>query len=145
MKIRELKNEDIDAVVELWYKVSVQAHSFISNEYWEQNKEAMATQYLPGSECFLAIKERKIVGFIAMVEDYLAAIFVHSDMQGCGIGKKLLDLIKSKREAIQLKVYKKNFKSIQFYKNRGFSVLSESIEENTNEIELFMEWKKVKR
>lgn len=144
MEIRELKKEDISVVVELWYNVSIQAHSFISNEYWEKNKEAMATQYLPGSECYLAIKEGTIVGFVAMVEDYLAAIFVHTDMQGYGIGKKLLDFIKSKRETAQLKVYKNNPKSIHFYKNQGFSIISESIEELTNEAEIFMEWKKVK-
>ncbi|TRX72688.1 GNAT family N-acetyltransferase [Carboxylicivirga sp. M1479] len=145
MEIRELSNEDINAVVELWYNVSVQAHSFIPNDYWEKNKEAMATQYLPGSECYLALNEEEIVGFVAMVEDYLAAIFVQTNMQGSGIGKKLLDFIKSKREAIQLKVYKNNFKSIQFYKQQGFSVLSESIEESTNEIEYYMEWKKVRQ
>ncbi|MBB6461981.1 GNAT family N-acetyltransferase [Flammeovirga kamogawensis] len=142
MEIRALKNEDIDTVVELWYKVSVQAHSFISSDYWEKNKEVMATQYLPGSECYLAIKDEQIVGFVAMVEDYLAAIFVQTTMQGSGIGKNLLDFIKSKRETIQLKVYKNNLRSIQFYKHQGFSVLSESIDESTNEVESYMEWKK---
>ncbi|WP_372755842.1 GNAT family N-acetyltransferase [Labilibaculum sp.] len=144
MEIRELRNEDIDVVVELWYNVSVQAHSFVPSDYWEKNKEAMATQYLPGSECYLAIKGEKIVGFVAMLEDYLAAIFVQTNMQGYGIGKNLLDFIKSKRETIQLKVYKNNFNSIQFYKHQGFNLLSESIEESTNEVELFMEWKKSK-
>lgn len=144
MEIRELKIEDIDDVVELWYNVSVQAHSFIANDYWEKNKEAMATQYLPNSECYLAINEEKIVGFVAMDDDYLAAIFVQTIMQGYGIGKNLLDFIKSKRETIQLKVYKNNFNSIQFYKHQGFNVLSESIEESTNEVELFMEWQKIK-
>ncbi|WP_282037367.1 GNAT family N-acetyltransferase [Saccharicrinis aurantiacus] len=144
MEIRELKNKDIDAVVELWYNVSIQAHSFIPNDYWEKNKEAMASQYLPGSECYLAIIEEKIVGFVAMVDNYLAAIFVQTNMQGSGIGKNLLDFIKSKRETIQLKVYKNNSTGIQFYKHQGFSILSESIEESTNEVEYHMEWKKSK-
>lgn len=142
MEIRKLENKDIDTVVELWYDVSVQAHSFISQDYWKKNKEAMATQYLPGSESYLAIKEDKIVGFVSMVENYLAAIFVQTNIQGHGIGKKLLNHVKSTRETIQLKVYKNNSNSIQFYTKHGFKALSESNDESTNEIEILMEWKK---
>ena len=141
MEIRKLENKDIKKVVELWYETSVQAHDFISPDYWKENKEAMTTVYLPNSEAYLAIKEDEIVGFIAMAENYLAAIFVQTNMQGYGIGRKLLNYIKERRETIQLKVYKKNSKSVQFYKNQDFKLLSENREENTNEIECLMEWK----
>ena len=45
MEIRKLKSEDISQVVELWYETSIEAHDFISADYWKENKEAMATQY----------------------------------------------------------------------------------------------------
>lgn len=83
-----------------------------------------------------------IIGFIAMADNYLAAIFVKTDLQGLGIGKKLLNFVKNKRESIQLKVYKKNTDSVNFYKRQGFKILSENIEKSTNEIELSMEWTK---
>ncbi|MDA3907060.1 MAG: N-acetyltransferase [Bacteroidales bacterium] len=142
MEIRKLESIDITTVVELWYEVSVQAHNFISPEYWNKNKEAMATQYLPNSETYLAIDEGAIVGFVSMMESYLAAIFVQTNMQGLGIGKKLLYYIKDKRETIQLKVFKKNSNSVQFYTKQGFKILSKNTEESTNEIEFLMEWKK---
>lgn len=142
MEIRRLKNNDIVEVVELWYKISIKAHDFISPNYWKENKKTMGTIYLPNSETYLAIKEGNIVGFIAMVENYLAAIFVKNNIQGNGVGKKLLNYIKERRETIQLKVYKKNYNSINFYKNQGFKILSENIEEVTNEVELLMEWNK---
>lgn len=47
MEIRKLESEDILPVVELWYETSIEAHDFISADYWKENKEAMATQYLP--------------------------------------------------------------------------------------------------
>jgi putative acetyltransferase len=144
MEIRKLRNNDITKVIELWYDTSVLAHDFISTDYWKDNKKAMAKVYLPNSETYLALQKGDIVGFIAMADNYLAAIFVQTNMQGNGIGKKLLNYIKRKRTTIQLKVYKKNSNSIHFYKKQDFKILSESIEESTNEIELIMEWNKQK-
>lgn len=142
MEIRKLENNDIVEVVELWYETSIKAHDFISPDYWKENKEAMGTIYLPNSETYLAIKEGNIIGFIAMAENYLAAIFVKNNMQGNGVGKNLLNYIKERRETIQLKVYKKNYNSVNFYKRQGFKILSENMEEVTNEVELLMEWSK---
>lgn len=70
MEIRKLALKDIEIVVELWYKTSIIAHNFISNDYWRKNKEAMASEYLPNSETYLAIENGAIVGFVAMVEDF---------------------------------------------------------------------------
>ena len=104
----------------------------------------MASIYLPNSESYLAIENEKITGFIAMAEDLLAAIFVNNNMQGKGIGKKLLNFIKEKRSTIQLKVYKKNTKTVEFYKRQDFNILSENKEEATGEFEFLMEWKNIK-
>ena len=140
INIRNLKNSDIETVVELWYNTSIQAHNFISPDYWEENKKAMVEIYLPNSETHLAISNNKIVGFVAMVDDFLAALFVQSNMQGQGIGNNLLCYIKERRETIQLKIYKINSNSVHFYKKQGFDVLSDEIDKNTNEIEYLMEW-----
>lgn len=141
MKIRELHINDIDTVVELWYETSVVAHNFVPFAYWQENKKVMASNYLPNSETYLAVEGDKICGFIAMVEDYLAAIFVSNEMQGNGIGKKLLNFIKEKRTTIQLRVYKKNSKSVAFYKSQDFSIISENRDEETGEAEFAMEWR----
>ena len=77
-----------------------------------------------------------------MVDNFLAALFVKTNIQGKGVGKKLLNYIKERRETIQLKVYKKNSNSVNFYQKQDFIILSESNEDNTNEIEIIMEWKK---
>ncbi len=102
----------------------------------------MASIYLPNAETYLAIENEKIIGFIAIAEDYLAAIFVNNKIQGKGIGKKLLNFIKEKRSKIQLKAYKKNTKTVEFYKSQDFIIISENIENKTGENEFLMEWKK---
>jgi len=142
MKIRKLETKDIESTVELWYKTSVIAHNFISTVYWRKNMEAMATIYLPNSETFVSVQNERIVGFISMSENYLAAIFVDNELQGKGIGKTLLNFIKKKRSTIQLKVFKKNIQGIEFYKSQNFNVVSENTDEDTGELEYLMEWNK---
>lgn len=100
----------------------------------------MAMEYLPNSETYVALCDNEIIGFISMMDSYLAAIFVDSPVQGQGIGTKLLDYVKNARQKIKLKVYKKNSNSLRFYENRGFKIISESLEKATGEIECLMEW-----
>ncbi len=100
----------------------------------------MASEYLPNSDTYLALENGKIVGFVTMVEDFLAAIFVDNKTQGKGVGKSLLNYVKDKRTAIQLKVYEKNKKSLNFYKSQEFVIKSANKEEETGENELLMEW-----
>ncbi|MCW3787927.1 N-acetyltransferase [Plebeiibacterium sediminum] len=140
MEIRELVSKDIDIVVDLWYETSIIAHDFIPGDYWKNNKGAMAFEYLPNSETYLAIENGEIVGFVAMIENFLAAIFVDNQFQGQGIGKSLLNFVKHKRTRIKLNVYEKNRKSIDFYKSQGFIIKAISEEEKTCENEFLMEW-----
>jgi putative acetyltransferase len=142
IKIRNIRNEEISTVVELWYETSIKAHDFISKEYWKDNKAEMQEKYIPNSETYVAELDKKIAGFISLMDDYLAAIFVKQEEQGKKIGTTLLNYVKTSKEKLQLKVYSKNTKSIEFYKTNGFSVQSESIDENTGEKELLMEWVK---
>ena len=140
MKIRRLEQKDIDKVVELWYDTSVIAHDFIPAEYWENNREVMSKEYLPNSETYLVEQDNEILGFVAMVDNFLAAIFVKTTTQGKGIGRLLLDYVKNLNDTIQLKVYSKNVKTVQFYKKNGFKILAENVEEETGELEYLMEW-----
>lgn len=138
--IRKLQPSEIDETVALWYTVSVKAHDFISAEYWEANKEAMAQTYLPNSDTYVFIANNTIGGFVSMVDTFLAAIFVDTNLQGKGIGTQLIDFVKQQHETIELNVYKKNSSSIHFYQKQGFTLLKEQIEPHTGETECTMQW-----
>jgi len=140
--IHRMKAEDIDPLVHLWYAVSVKAHHFISANYWHRAKEKMRSEYLPGSETYVARIDNQIVGFVSMLDAYLAAIFINPSMQGQGVGGRLMDHVKRSRQTIQLKVYKKNEPGIRFYQKHGFQSVSEHLDQETEEMELFMEWKR---
>lgn len=142
IRIEEISEEDIPQIVDIWYEVSLQAHGFIPSEYWKEHKEQMSKKYIPMSETFKATDNDGILGFISLLGDYLAAIFVKSGSQGNGIGSRLLNYAMKIRNRLELKVYCKNQKSIEFYKSKGFIVVSESKDNDTGENEFTMEWHK---
>ena len=140
MEIRKFTSRDIQPIVELWYHASVIAHPFISPAIWESHRQEMAEKYLPQSETYVALRDQEIVGFISMVDNYMAALFVKTELQGQGIGTMLLDFIKKKQHPIELRVFQKNRKSVGYYKHSGFSIITGELEENTNEPEYLMRW-----
>lgn len=76
------------------------------------------------------------------MENYIAGIFVKGNNKSKGIGKSLLDFIKEKREELNLSVYEKNTRAIEFYKREGFVVVDKNIEEDNDEVEFLMSWSK---
>lgn len=136
--IRMATQNDIDECVEIWYKSSVLAHDFISQKYWQENKEMMRSIYLPSSELYVSILNNAIVGFVALVDNCLAAIFVLPECQGEGVGSLLVEQAKKCRTQLSLNVYKKNTKSVAFYKSKGFVIVSQSVDKATGEEEFLM-------
>ena len=142
IEITEISEKDITEIVDIWYEVSLQAHAFVPSDYWKKNKDQMISKYIPMSETFKAADGGNILGFISLLDEYLAAIFVKSEYQDRGIGSLLLNYAMSIRNKLQLKVFCKNIKSVEFYKSKGFSVISESKDNETGEDELVMQWHK---
>jgi putative acetyltransferase len=142
MSIRAYKGTDIDTLIGIWYRGSIKAHDFIDSSYWKSQREEMKEKYLPMSETYVKTQQSRVMGFISMVDDYLAALFIDVSYQSNGYGKELLNFIKNQRDAIQLKVYKKNTTAVRFYFKNGFVLKEELVDEQTNEQEYLMEWKK---
>src|SRR5699024_12683091 len=76
-----------------------------------------------------------ILGFISMVEGYLAALFIDVAYQNNGAGKELLNFEKRRRNKIRLKVYKENLSAVRFYEKNGFIIKEELTDEQTNKQE----------
>ncbi len=136
--IRKYNENDMDSVLEIWLKASVTAHDFISAEFWESQVENMRSFYIPASETYVYEAESKVVGFYALYENSLAAIFVSPELQGKGIGKQLLSHAKTQRAEVNLSVYKENQASYLFYLSQGFKVVSEQLDEHTGHPEYTM-------
>ncbi|MDD4363493.1 MAG: N-acetyltransferase [Atribacterota bacterium] len=138
--IRKFKMSDMEEILNIWLKASIESHYFIEKEYWIDKKSAMKDIYIPNSETYVHESNGQIDGFISLCEDILAAIFVHPEQQGRGIGKKLLKKAMDLRENLSLSVYKENYKSVAFYEKAGFYFVKEKIDSNTGRQEIIMCW-----
>lgn len=137
--IRKLKETDINKVAEIWLDTNIKAHDFIPEKYWKDNFN-MVKDMFPQSEIYIYENGKIIQGFIGMDNDYIAGIFVSSEVQSKGIGKVLLDFVKTKKEKLRLNVYQKNTRAIQFYQREGFKIQNENLDINSGEKEYVMTW-----
>lgn len=128
----------MDQVITIWLETSIQAHDFISDEFWLSKVKDMRDIYLPSSETYVYIEQEKIRGFLSLHKNTLAALFVHPDSQRAGIGSQLMQSAKAARETLTVSVYKENFNSIMFYKKCGFRIEAEQVDTHTLHPELLM-------
>jgi len=139
--IRELNNNEVEDIMKIWLDASIKAHDFIDKQYWIDKYEVVKTEYIPNSETYVYAPNDEIKGFISVInKSFIGALFVESKSQGQGIGSKLVDFAVEKYNKLTLSVYKDNSNAINFYKRKGFKILSEDLDEYTNKVEFFMKY-----
>ena len=127
--IRRMGKGDLDAVAAIWLDANREAHDFIPAAYWLGHFAEVRTA------------RAEISGFIGLLGDYIAGIFVRREARSGGVGRQLLDHVKTSRGQLRLQVYRKNLRAAAFYRREGFRVLEEGVDPETGEAELLMEWR----
>lgn len=138
--IRKMNAIEVDTLVSLWFKASVQAHSFIPEDFWKSQMLAMKQSYLPNSDTYIYEEDNHILGFISYHQGFIPALFVTPNAQSQGIGRKLLDFIKQQYQQLELAVYAKNQRAHRFYLAQGFKDSGHQLCEHTAHEEILMEW-----
>lgn len=137
--IRNFEMQDLDKIMNLWLDTNISTHFFIDSEYWKGNYNVVK-EMMPDTSIYIYEDGETIKGFIGLTDNYILGIFVLQQVQSKGIGRKLLDCVKSKKDKLSLSVYKKNNRAINFYLREGFVISDEQIDENTREVEFSMTW-----
>ena len=139
--IRKFETRDLDAVTQIWLHGNLDAHAFIAASFWTEHFE-MVRDLLPQAELYVHENEatRQIDGFIGLTENHIEGIFVVKSARSKGIGKALLEYVKSRKPRLTLSVYQKNERALAFYRREQFVVQSEGIDGDTNEAEIQMLW-----
>ncbi len=129
--------------MQIWHKTNIQAHNFLPAAYWTGHYGAVQAA-LPQAEVYVAEDPEtgEIRGFIGLIGDYVAGLFVAAGAQSKGLGKGLLDEAKARHPALLLSVYAKNRRAIRFYRREGFAVQAEGREPETGELVLTMAWRR---
>ena len=140
--IRRMGKGDLDAVAAIWLDANREAHDFIPAAYWLGHFEEVRTA-LARAEVWVFETEARaeISGFIGLLGDYIAGIFVRREARSGGVGRQLLDHVKTSRGQLRLQVYRKNLRAAAFYRREGVRVLEEGVDPETGEAELLMEWR----
>lgn len=125
----------------IWLESNIKAHDFIDKSYWQDNYDLVQAM-LPNATIFVYEEKKQIQGFIGLMGNYIAGIFVEESNQSKGIGKELLNYVKKSNSKLLLQVYKKNVRAVKFYEREDFVILKEQIDVNTGEIEFVMKWTK---
>lgn len=140
-KTELISKRELDQVMDIWLEANIEAHPFVSEDYWRSNQMEVR-KLLPQSEIYVYQLDEKILGFMGIVDGYIAGIFVKNMYRGQRIGQQLLNVAKDDFEELTLAVYKKNQQAYHFYLREDFKVQEVSMDEENQEEEYLMKWQK---
>lgn len=140
--IREFQMSDTEQVMRLWISGNIDAHSFVPEEYWYSHFGEVQEALLQ-AKVFVCDIDGNIKGFIGLMNEYIAGIFVDENCRSTGIGRQLLTYVKEKYDILSLSVYQQNSRAVAFYQREGFLIQSEGVDEDTGKKEYTMFWKKL--
>ena len=117
-------DQDTAPLSDIWLRASMIAHPFIGEPTLREQQPLMEDVYLPMARTWVAEYSGKPAGFVCLLKDHIAALFVDPAMQGQGVGRALLDHAAQGRSRMTLEVYTDNTKAIAFYERYGFEIES---------------------
>jgi putative acetyltransferase len=136
MTIRPYAVADLEELLDVWYRASLVAHSFLPEEFFAAERRAIAEQWLPMAETVVYESDGGVVGFLSLIGNEVGAVFVDPDYQGRGFGRALMDWAQHARPWLELSVFEANSTGRGFYEHYGFEYVGETLNEPTGHREL---------
>ena len=134
--IRAFGEEDLEELLDVWYRASLIAHSFLSQEFLTVERREIADVWLPMAETMVYEADGRVVGFLALIGNEVGAVFVDPDYQGRGIGRSLMDRARESSPFLELDVFEANAAGRGFYDAYGFELVDRHIHEASGQPEL---------
>ncbi|AYN01603.1 GNAT family N-acetyltransferase [Chryseobacterium sp. 3008163] len=119
-QIRVATSEHYPKIMEIWESAVKATHDFLSEEDFNYFKEIIPRDYLPNLEVYLILENLKPQGFASVADGNLEMLFIHNDVRGKGLDKKLYEFMKAKTRLIKVDVNEQNPQAIGFYEKLGF-------------------------
>lgn len=137
--IRKSQSYDLDSIMDIWLSENISAHGFIPENYWRENYDDVKLA-IENSEVYVYELDGVVVGFIGVIENYIAGLFVNRKYQSLGIGSKLLLHLKLLKSTLTLGVYEENKRAVNFYRKHGFTLREKKLDIDTSHVECIMIW-----
>ena len=134
--MRTFTGADTEGLLDVWYRASLIAHSFLSEEFLADERLEIVQRWLPIAETTVYETDGRVVGFIALIGSEVGAIFVDPDFQGQGIGRALMNHARSSQGALELDVFEANPIGRGFYQAYGFQIIGRHLNREAGQFEL---------
>jgi GNAT superfamily N-acetyltransferase len=131
----------LDELVRMW-RASFEAGVGISDPHpIEEQKQFFLDVVLPQNAVRIALKEGRIVGFVAASSDTVDHLYVHVDHHRQGIGTLMLDWAKSQSSGrLRLFTFARNQGARSFYERNGFVEIAHGFEPVWQLEDVTLEW-----
>ena len=136
MMIRKHNENDLEQIMKVWYTSSTLAHPFLNSEFVEKVKSDMRNMYIPNSETWVYEIDSTVVGFISMMDNEIAGLFVLPEYHSKGIGTKLVNFVTEFNDKLEVEVFKLNRIGRSFYNKYGFIQIKEFVHKDSGEVVL---------
>ncbi|WP_053925296.1 GNAT family N-acetyltransferase [Streptomyces chattanoogensis] len=135
--IRRYRTADRDTVTDLWSRASRQAHPFVEGEGEGERARVLREVYLAQAENWVAEREGRVVGLLGLLDGHkgdgvrIGGLFVAPELQGGGIGRKLVEHAAALRGGLTLEVFEGNARARRFCADLGFTERARRTDEET--------------
>ena len=129
--IRQYAEADLNGVLSSWENASRIAHPFLTKIFLDKERYNITNVYLPNADTWVAEIDGLVVGFIALLDNEVGAIFVDPEFHGAGFGKALMDKAQEIHGNLEVEVFEANLTGRKFYSSYGFELFIEKTHEET--------------
>ncbi|MGL4738241.1 MAG: N-acetyltransferase [Cellulosilyticaceae bacterium] len=137
--IKNLETQELEKVMAIWLQTNLSAHPFVDEAYWRGSYE-FVEQILPTSDVKVFVEDGIVKGFMGVVDNYVAGLFVGEVYQGQHIGSQLMKECQARHDHLFLDVYVANEQAVRFYEANGFKIIHQKENEETRCLEYSMAW-----
>lgn len=81
-KTTQLTEKELETIMAIWSQTNLEAHPFVAPTYWQENKAFVHLFALPKATLILAEEEGQIIGFLGLMDNYIAGIFIKKCFKG---------------------------------------------------------------
>lgn len=138
--IRSYRPEDLERVMDIWYRASKVGHPFLSEEALALDRAEIIALSIPVARQLVWEEDGEVVGFIALVENHVGGLFVLPSYHRRGIGTRLMRHVQEMYARLTVDVYVVNENARRFYEKCGFRSLRERVCSRTGQPEFRLEW-----
>ena len=130
MEIVRCTEEDSETLAGIWERSVMATHNFLKEDDFNEIKAALIPDYFPNVDLYAIADNGIYAGFIGLSPDAIEMLFIDSESRGKGYGSALIEFAK-RRGAIKVDVNEQNPSALNFYKAKGFRVMSRDETDDT--------------